>query len=252
MEHLIIDDEVVVAEKDLADQRKARFYFFTETAQALHEVVVEGVSYIEPESVDPKVLDPHLYTAEKIIDNSRIAEVQLHKLVVSLPSFIPETVVPAAVSVKINDEPVFVRGVPFFLLNVFECPESPSDMVEDAVQHDLYVVLVQCTAYFDKILVRSQTAVDLREISCVIAVIVRLKDRIEYDRADPELLEIFRPFPYLENAVGCDAVVVHRRAAESDRIYLIKSFVISPHNFSTFLFLISLHFLPFLKHGFEK
>ena len=35
---------------------------------------------------------------------------------------------------------------------------------------------------------------------------------------------------YFQDAVFRDAVIVYGSTAESDRIYLVKSFIISPHN----------------------
>src|SRR5699024_6101026 len=119
-----------VAEENFADQRKAGLDLFTEAAQPFHEIVVQRVSDIKTETVDTEFLDPHFYTAEKIINDSWIAEVQLDELKMSFPAFIPETVVIAAVAVKIDDEPVLVWRIPLLFLHIFECPESSSDMVE--------------------------------------------------------------------------------------------------------------------------
>ena len=95
------------------------------------------------------------------------------------PALVPESVIVTAVSVKINAEPVFVRRIPFFLLDIFKSPEASSYMVEYAVEHDFYIVFVERLADFPEIFVRSEAAVDFREIPCVISVIVGLEDRIQ-------------------------------------------------------------------------
>src|SRR5699024_5220677 len=144
-------------------------------------------------------------------------------------ALVPEAVIVSAVPVEINAEPVFVRGIPLFLLDILKCPEASSDMIKHAVQHHLYVMVMQLFADSLKIIVCSKAAVDLHKISCIIAVVVRFEDRVHDDRSDPELLEIFRPFTDLQDPVRLHSVVVHGRPAESDRIYLIKSFIVSPH-----------------------
>src|SRR5699024_11633157 len=46
-------------------------------AQPFHKVMVQAVSYIQTEPVDPEFLDPHLYTAQKMIHYCRILEIQI-------------------------------------------------------------------------------------------------------------------------------------------------------------------------------
>ena len=60
IEHLVVDDEVVVAVQDLADEREAiaraaiearlRPQFAGETMKALHEVAVEAVGDVEAQA----------------------------------------------------------------------------------------------------------------------------------------------------------------------------------------------------------
>ena len=237
MEHLVIDDQVIVSEEDFADQGKSRLDLIAETAEPAHEIMIKGISDVQTQSVNPELLDPHLHAVQQIVNNGRILKIEFDKFKMSLPAFVPETVVVSAVPVEVDDKPVFVWGIPFFLLDIFESPETSSYMVEHAVQHDLYIMVMQSLTDLFEILVRSQPTVDFFKIPCVISVIVRFEDRVQDDGTDPQLLKIFRPFTDLENAVSRDAVVVYRRAAESDRIYLIKSFVVSPHDSSTFLLL---------------
>ena len=235
VQHLVIDDQVVVAEEHLADQGEARSDLLAVAAEPFHEIVVQAVRHVETEPVDAEFLDPHFHTFQEIVNDRRILQVQFDQFIVALPALVPETVVVAAVSVKVNAEPVFVGGVPFLLPDIFKGPEAPSHMIKDAVQHDLYIVIMEHLTDFLKIIVRSEPAVDLLKIPRIITVVVRLKDRIQNDRADPQLLKIFRPVCKLQDAVLSDAVIVNGRAAEADGVDLIKSFIISPHKFSTFL-----------------
>ena len=67
-------------------------------------------------------------------------------------------------------------------------------MIKYTVQHHFHVMVMQCLTDGLKIIVRSQPTVNLHEISCVISVIVRLKNGVQDDRTDPELLKISGPF----------------------------------------------------------
>ena len=235
VQHLVINDQVVVAEEHLADQGEARSDLLAVAAEPFHEIVVQAVRHVETEPVDAEFLDPHFHTLQEIVNDSRILQVQFDQFIVAFPALVPETVVVAAVAVKVNAEPVFVGRVPFLLLYIFKCPEAPSHVIENAVQHDLHIVVVKRLTDFLKVIIRSEAAVDLFEIPRIITVVVRLKDRIQDDRADPKFLKIFRPVCKLQDAVLSNAVIVNGRAAEADGVDLIKSFIISPHKFSTFL-----------------
>ena len=96
----------------------------------------------------------------------------------AFPSFIPESVIIAAVAVKADMEPVFVRWIPFLLLYIFKCPEASSHMVKYTIQYNFYVMFMQIFTDLFKIFIRSKPAVDRLKISCIISMIVRFKDRI--------------------------------------------------------------------------
>ena len=98
------------------------------------------------------------------------------------PAFVPESVVICVVAVEINVEPILVGGVPLLLLHILECPEASAYMVEYTVQYDLHTVFMETLAYVCKVIVRSETAVDLFEIPGIVAVIVRFEDWIQKDR----------------------------------------------------------------------
>ena len=178
VQHLVIYDQIIISKEYFTDQRKARFELFAEMAEPLHEVVVQTVSNIQSEPVDPEFLDPHFHTVEQIVDNCRILKVQLDQLVMSFPSLVPESVIVAAISVKIDTEPVFVRRIPFLFLNILKCPETSSYMIEHAVEHDFYIVIMKRLTDLFEVVVRAKTAVDLCKISRIVAVIVRFKNRI--------------------------------------------------------------------------
>ena len=140
----------------------------------------------------------------------------------TFPSFIPETVIVTAVSVKTDVEPVLVWGIPFLLLHILKCPEASSDMIEYAIQHNFDAVLVQRFADGGEILVGTETAVHLAEIAGVVAVAVGLKNRGEVHGIAAERCNMRRPVADLADARNGHAVVYARRIAEADGIDLIK------------------------------
>ena len=112
-----------------------------------------------------------------MIHNGRIAEIKLYKIVVTFPSFVPQTVIIGAVAVKVYVEPVFVRRVPFFLADITELREAPAYMIEYAVKNDLNAFFVKLVANLLEILVSTQTAVYFAVISCIVAVCIGFKYR---------------------------------------------------------------------------
>ena len=136
-----------------------------------------------------------------MVDDRRVSEVQLNEVVIALPAFIPETVVVIRVPVKREMEPVLIGGVPFFLLNVFKSPKASADMVEDAVYHDLDVFFMERINDFFEIVVRSEPFVDQAVISCIVAVSIRLEDRREIYRVDPEFFHMGYPVKDLKDPV---------------------------------------------------
>lgn len=191
--------------------------------------MIEAVRHVKAQAIDVKFVYPKTNAIQQIVYNSRVFQVQLHKLKVPFPSFIPEPVVVAAVAVKADVEPVFIRRIPFLFLHVSECPEPAPYMIKHPVQYDLHPMCVKIAAHFAEICVCPKAAVDGTEIPGVVAVIVRFKNRIQKDRAHSQILQIFRPVKKLADPRDALAVVMDGRAAEADRIYLIKYTVICPH-----------------------
>ena len=147
-----------------------------ERAQTADEVLIQTVGDIQTQAVDVKFLDPAADALEQVLDDLLVAQIQLDQLVVTFPALVPEAVVVVGIAVEIDVEPVLVRGVPLFLLNVLKCPEAASDMVEHAVEHDADAFVVQDAAHFGKLFIGAEAAVDFSEIAGVVAVAVGFKD----------------------------------------------------------------------------
>ena len=90
----------------------------------------------------------------------------------SFPSFIPESVIVAGITVKIDAEPVFVWRIPFLFQYIFKCPEATSYVIKHTVKNDFYIVCMEIFAYFFEIFIGSETAVDFFIIPGVITMIV--------------------------------------------------------------------------------
>ena len=82
-------------------------------------------------------------------------------------------------------EPVTCRGNPIFLLHILERPETSSDVIEYAVQHNFDAVLVQRFADGGEVLVGAETAVHAAKIAGVVAVAVGLKNREKHTALQP-------------------------------------------------------------------
>ena len=101
-------------------------------------------------------------------------------------------------------------------------------MVEYAVQHHADSVFVQCRDNRAEVLVCAEPAVDFFVIAGVIAVCVRFKDRREIDRIAAECFDVRDPVRHLPDPADLVPVILKRRAAETERIDLIKYRVIAP------------------------
>ena len=131
-------------------------------------------------------------------------------------------------------EPVLVGGIPFLLLHILERPETSSDVIEYAVQHNFDAVLVQRFADGGEVLVGAETAVHAAEIAGVVAVAVGFKNRGEVYGIAAERRDMLRPVANLADARNGHAVVYARRTAEADGIDLIKYAFVCPHEKHSF------------------
>ncbi len=126
-------------------------------------------------------------------------------------------------------EPVLVTGIFPVFKDVLECEKSPPCMVEHPVQYDPDASLVECAADLLKVLVCAQADVYLPVIPCVVPMGIRLKQRGKVNGIYPQFFQMGNPFFYLSDPVCRHPVVFKGRAAESQRVDLIKNAFISPH-----------------------
>ena len=149
----------------------------------------------------------------------------------ALPAVVPKAVIIAGIPVKINQKPILIGGIPLLFLHIAERPEAAPNVVENAVQYNPDTVFMQDFANGGEILVSAKAAVDFPVIPGVISVPVGFKNRGKVNGVTAELTDMLGPVTELFDAVDGDTVIFPRRAAETDRIYLIKYTVIRPHKY---------------------
>ena len=89
VEHVVVDDPIIVSEQNLPDQNKIAFQVLCIRPETAHEIRIQAVSHIQAESVDIKGVYPIFYTFQQIICDRGILQVQLDQFKVSFPAFIP-------------------------------------------------------------------------------------------------------------------------------------------------------------------
>lgn len=65
-----------------------------------------------------------------------VPEVELDKLIVTFPAFIPEAVIIVRVYAKVYMKPIFIARILTIAKDILKCPESSSDMIENTVKND--------------------------------------------------------------------------------------------------------------------
>lgn len=158
----------------------------------------------------------------------------------AFPAFVPEPIIVGAVPCKTDMEPVFIRRIPFLLLDIPKSPETTADVVKYSVQYDFDAVCMQILTDFPEIIVCAETAVNLFEISGIVTMVVGFEDRVQDDGTDAEMFQVTAPIQKFANPGNTLTVVLNRCPTEADRIDLIKRFVICPHKNTCFLFILML------------
>ena len=245
VEHLVVDDLVVVAVERLADQHKVGLELTGKDVQAAHKVAVEHIGNVQAQAVDAKDLGPAAHGLEQVIDHSGILQVELHKLKMAFPALVPKAIAIAGIAVKANVEPVLVRRVPLALLHIAEGPKTAADVVEDGIEHHADAMGMQRVAYGGKVGVPTQATVDMAQAACIVAVAIRFERWVDEHSANAEFLHVVGPLGDLhdrsigvgrgvgslgELILGNGRGVFARSPAKAQRIDLIERRLVCPHN----------------------
>ena len=196
VEHPVVHPAVIVAVERFAQEKEVA-QPVAEGAQTAQEVEVQAVGNVQAQAVYPELVAPELHGVEYVVRDGGVAEVELHELIVALPTLVPKAVVIAAVAAEINVEPVLVGRVPLLFLHVAECPEATAHMVKNTVEDDADAVLFERLADRLEVLVSAEAAVCLAVIPRVVAVAVALKHGTEIKGVRAELFYVLRPVRYL-------------------------------------------------------
>ena len=212
--------------------------------------MIQTISHIQTQPVYIEFLHPISDTVKNMSDHFLILQIQLHKVVISFPAFIPQAVIIIGISAQINMEPVQIRGILPFLQNILKGPEASSHMIENTVQHHPDSFFMKVLTDLFEILIGAQPAVHLPEIPGIIPMGIRLKQRGKIDGVCAKLLYMSNPAIYLLYSIllccRTASVIFKRSPAESQRIYLIKNTFVSPHK----CVLLSLNFVsPLMLRG---
>ena len=87
----------------------------------------------------------------------------------SFPSLIPESVIVAGITVKIDAEPVLVWRVPFLFLDIFKSEKLTACVVENTVNYHFNAIFMAKLCKFAEIIVSSKPTVNQFVISGVIS-----------------------------------------------------------------------------------
>ena len=245
VEHLVVDDLVVVAVERLTNQHKVGLELTGKSMQAAHEVAIEHIGDVQAQAVDAKNLGPATHGLKQVIDHGGVLQVELHKLKMALPALVPKAVAVARVAVEADVEPVLVGRIPLALLHIAEGPKAATDVVEDSIEHHADAMGVQRLAHGGKVGIPAQAAVDMAQAARIVAVAIGLERRVDEHSANAEFLQVVGPLGNLHDGrigVGRDVGslgelilgngrgVFARSSAKAQRIDLIERRLVCPHS----------------------
>ena len=151
VEHLVVDDLIVVAVERLANQHKVGLEPTGKSMQAAHKIAIEHIGDVQAQAVDAKDLGPATHGLKQVIDHGGVLQVELHKLKMALPALVPKAVAVARVTVEADVEPVLVGRIPLALLHIAEGPKAATDVVEDGIEYHADAMGMQCLAHGGKV-----------------------------------------------------------------------------------------------------
>ena len=245
VEHLVVDDLVVVAVERLADQHKVGLELTGKGVQAAHKVAVEHIGNVQAQAVDAKDVGPTAHGLEQVIDHGGVLQVELHELKMAFPALVPKAIAIAGVAVKADVEPILVGRVPLALLHIAEGPKATAHMVEDRIEHHADAMGAQRLAHGGKIGIPTQATVDMAQAARVVAMAVGFERRVNEHSTDTELLQVVGPLGDLHDGrigvgrsvgslgeliLGNGRGVFARSSTKAQRIDLVERRLVCPHS----------------------
>ena len=77
-------------------------FALAEVFQLTQEILIHAVSNVQPQTVDPELFHPHGNSVENVLFHIGVTQIQLDKIVVAFPSFIPERIAPRTAAAEIE------------------------------------------------------------------------------------------------------------------------------------------------------
>ena len=215
---------------NLAHEPEVGLHVVCRRPQRSHEVEVEHVGRIQPDSVHVEFAHPKAHHVAQVVAHGRVALVELGQKVVSAPGLVGEAVAVLVVSREIHVAvPVAIDGLLASLTQIGEGEEVASGVVEHAVEHDLHPGVVAGTDEVDKVVVGAESRVEQLVVGGLVAVSHRLEQRTDVERAEPEPPDVRDPGLQLAQPMDRLAVVVLLRCARKpQRIDVIEHRLVVP------------------------
>jgi len=118
-----------------AQQPKIRFQRAAESCQLAQKIHIQAIRHIQAQPVDGKLVHPGAHRFENVLPHLRIAQVELHQVIVAFPGLVSKSIAVGALRVETHPlEPAGVWRSRAVLLQVAESPKIAPDVIEDPVQ----------------------------------------------------------------------------------------------------------------------
>ena len=234
MECLIIDPPMILTVDHLTHKPELFLHLAGQPPQTLHELKVQNVRRIQPQSVDIELADPEPHRVQEVIPDLRIPLVQLHQQIVSAPVIVTEAVIILIISPEIHIAvPVLVPAVLPVCEQVPEGKEVSACVVEHGIEYHPDPRLMTSPHEVLQILVGPQPAVQLPVIRGLIAVPHRLKKRSNIKSVAPDLPDMVDPRIKIIQPVHRLPIIIQlRRPRQPKRINMIKNCTFIPSHTS--------------------
>ena len=232
VEHITVSPAIVLTVDYLAHEPEVLTETPCKAVDLADEIVCETVCSVEADTVNAPFFYPHFYSSEDVVYNLAVPEVQLYKVIVTVPALVGEVVAVWRPSAEIHSrEPVLVAGALTVLLQILESKMISSHMIENTVQNDPDAVFVKLLADLSEFLIGSQTLVYSIVIRSVIAMLKGLKDRSELHSIHVQLFKMWDPFDYFEDPSLFKILSLRTKlftSAEANRINMVYTCLFYP------------------------
>ena len=214
---------------DFTHQPELVITALAEVFQLPQEILIHTVGHVQTQTVDLKLVHPHGYSIEDVLFHVRMTQVQLHKVVVAFPPFVPERITPRTVAaeVEVLEPRTIWRRLQIFA-DIFKRPKAASHMIEHTVQNNSDAVVVQSCTDPGETFVIAKTVVYMVVIVGIVSVGSRHKHGTEIHGVDVHFFQVWDEVNDLIQTVRLLTVIDSRCSAEAQRIDVIEDRFVDP------------------------